>query len=78
MPPKARKLPRRGWLDSLFTLDLGVLFSVDGLSSSFSPVGVAHRQRISEEAGINGGCLVVTSAEITKHLRQLAKGDSSS
>ena len=38
-------------LDSLFTIESGILFSVDSLSLPFSPVGFAHRQRISEEVG---------------------------
>ena len=38
-------------LDGLFTIKGGRLFSVDSLSSSFSPVGFAHRKKLSEEVG---------------------------
>ena len=51
VPPKARKLPRRGWLDSLFSIEVGGLFPFHSLTPAFSPMGFTHAARMSEEVG---------------------------
>ena len=51
MPPKARKLPRRGWLDSLFSIEVGGLFPFHSLTPALSPMGFTHAARMSEEVG---------------------------
>ena len=51
MPPKARKLPRRGWLDSLFRIEVGGLFPFHSLTPALSPMGFTHAARMSEEVG---------------------------
>ena len=51
MPPKARKLPRRGWLDSLFSIEVGGLFPFHSLTPALSPMGFTHAARMSEWVG---------------------------
>tara|TARA_B100002019_G_C21087187_1_gene506771 strand:- start:256 stop:540 length:285 start_codon:yes stop_codon:yes gene_type:complete len=57
--PKARKLPQRGWLDSLFRKEVGVLISFHSLKPALSPIGFTHVARMSEE--FDTGCPISTS-----------------
>ena len=51
VPPKARKLPRRGWLDSLFSIEIGGLFPFHSLTPALSPMGFTHAARMGEGIG---------------------------